>query len=178
MPEFSVNIVEHVWLAVNFATLILTISAYMDARADRRAVKLLNGKARELAVEAIVRRELLRIVVQSMLLFVALPSLFSDREVTFSPVVLMLMAVPVVLLVNSAMDARDRKRLTTMLAAELANSHEAGIARLEHAVAENTAITRDAADKAKEATVGVEASAHTLDTTHELVEDIHRKTVE
>ena len=145
---FSVNLVEFTWITLNVVTLFLTVTAFFDARADRTAVRLLNGKARELAASGIVRREALRIVVQAILLGVALPGLFSDRETSFNPVVLGLMCVPVLLLISSFLDARDRKALTVLVTAEALEKKTDDLAELKTMLAENTAISQEASDHA------------------------------
>ena len=119
----DVHHVEAIWVLINLTTFVLTLSALIDARADRSAVKLLNGHARELVAEATVRREGLRLIVQSLLLVVVVPGLFSSREIVLSPAVVALMTVPVVLLSSSFFDARNRKALTALVAAEIAANH-------------------------------------------------------
>jgi hypothetical protein len=81
-------------------------------------VKLLNGKAREIATLGHVRREVMRGLVQVLLLAVAVPSLFSDRDISLTPALAALMAVPVLLLLQSYLDARERRLLTLVVARE------------------------------------------------------------
>ncbi len=143
---FSVNVVEFIWITVNTVTLFLTITAYFDARADRTAVRLLNGRARELAATGIVRREGLRMAVQILLLGVALPGLFTDREATFNPVIVALMAVPVLLLIASFLDSRDRKDLTVLVTAEALNVKTTALDRIERKVEESIVVAHEAAE--------------------------------
>lgn len=107
----SIGPVEGLWLTVNAGTLLLTAAALVEAERDRRAVRRLNGKARRIATAGNVRREVLRTVVQVLLLLVAVPAIFSDREITLSPPIVELMTVAIVLLISSIWDARERRRL-------------------------------------------------------------------
>lgn len=124
MPVVSVNWIEATWLVLNVVTLFLTVYALVDARADERAVRALNGEAREIVTEGNVRRETFRVILQVQLLFVALPGLFSDREATLNPIVLVLMSIPVVLLLATIFDARDRMLLARTI--ETARNRRAG----------------------------------------------------
>lgn len=114
----NVNEVEAFWLLINLVTLILTVRAYLEARADRDAVKALNGRARELAAAGQVRREGFRVIVQALLLSVVIPSLFAPGGVSLTAPIVALMAVPVVLLVSSWLDSRDRRALVLLISAE------------------------------------------------------------
>jgi hypothetical protein len=145
---FSVNPVEAIWIGVTFTTLVLTIVAFFDARADREAVRLLNGKARELAATGLLWREALRIVVLALLLFVALPGLFVDREAQLTPSVVGLVLVPVVLFIQSFRDRMDRKRMTALVAAEILIDRNGTLHRIEEAIARNTEISQAASDLA------------------------------
>lgn len=111
-----VNAVEALWIIINSAVFAMAVIALADARADREAVRALNGKARELAAEGIVRREVNRLIVQILLLLLAVPAMFSDRDINLSFGVVVLMTIPVVLLIGSAQDAHDRKILTAAVA--------------------------------------------------------------
>jgi hypothetical protein len=144
----NVSGLEFVWVMLNTVTLVFTITALFDARADREAVRILNGRARELAATGIVRRELVRVIVQVLLLSIAVPGLFSDRQTTLSPALAALMAVPVFLLLASFWDARERKRMTTIVAAEALVTKTDAFARIEEALAANTAISQEASDHA------------------------------
>lgn len=129
---------EAVWIALNLTTLALTLSALVDALADQTAVRLLNGHAREMAAGATVRRESFRVAVQGLLLVAVIPAVFDlDPQLTIAA----LMAVPVVLVVSSILDARDRRRSTILVAADIIAERVSAMARLEDAVAENTHLT-------------------------------------
>lgn len=151
----SVNLVEAVWIALNLSTTVLTVAALADALADRTAVRLLNGHANELAAAGIVRRESFRLVVQGLLLAAVVPGLFTAGEATFTPTVLFLMAVPLVLFVNSAFDARERKTMTIMVAADLlAEKLNARIADTVEQTAVTAEHTAEQVDEIHDATVG------------------------
>jgi hypothetical protein len=141
-----VNGVEAVWLAVNAFTFFLTVGALVDARADQVAIRLLNGAARELAASSSVRRELIRLVVQLGLLGIAVPSLFVPGEASLNYFVAVLMAIAILLCVQSIFDTRDRKAMTVLVAAEMLIERATAFTRLERqnrelatALAENTA---------------------------------------
>jgi hypothetical protein len=152
----EVSPLEFTWVALNLLTLAFTITAFFDARADREAVRLLNGKARELAATGILRREGIRVIVQLMLLAVAVPGLFlADREPRPPEIAVFtiscLMAVPVLLLVSSFWDARDRKRMTVLVTAEPLVTKTTSLDRIEAALERNTTISQQASDHADRA---------------------------
>ena len=111
----SIDLVEAVWIFVNVVALVLTLRAYVDARADREAVRVMNGAARELVATSYVRHAGLLAIAHVLLLSVVLPGLFVDRPVVLTPIVAALMAVPIVLLTSSALDYRDRGRLAVLV---------------------------------------------------------------
>jgi hypothetical protein len=188
---FSVDYVEALWVILNLVTAALTLSALVDARADRSAVRLLNGHARDLAANGIVRREAIRLVVQVLLLAIAVPGLFSDAPRPLTPGLVMLMAIPVLLLLSSFFDARDRKALTVLVAADLLATRATKDAEIIAALHENTRISQKASDAADAAyheantvnaklaamsqgrTEMTEAMAETVEDTHDRVTDIH-----
>lgn len=104
--------VELAWVLINGAALALTVLALVDARADARTVSALNGKAREIVTAGNVRREALRVIAQALLLLLGVPALLSERDVGLSPFVLQLIALALVMLLSTALDARDRSLLT------------------------------------------------------------------
>ena len=120
MTIFHVGALEAIYITINLACLGLTMFALSEAIHDYRAVKKLNGKAREIASRGDIRREGFRIVVNVLFLSIALPAALSDRETTLSHVVVVLMAVPLVLLASSYFDLRERRRLITLIARETA----------------------------------------------------------
>ena len=144
----SVGPIEAIWILVNTVTFALTLSSFVDARADREAVRLLNGHARELAATGLVRREGFRLAVQLLLLAIAVPGVFVDREIALSPVVAALMAIALILLASSYFDARDRKAMTVLVAAELLVEATTRFDRLEAQLAQNTEISQQASEHA------------------------------
>jgi hypothetical protein len=147
-----INLVEFTWVMLNTVTLIFTITALFDARTDREAVRLLNGRARELAASGIVRRELIRVMVQVLLLTVALPGLFTeDRNTGLNPIVVVLMAVPVLLLLSSFLDARERKALTVLVTAEALSLKTETLDRIEGKLDRNTEVSTEAVTEARRA---------------------------
>lgn len=113
----NLNPVEWFWLGVNLVTLALTALAWEDARRNRDAVRLLNGKAREIAAGGDVRRETFRVVVQVLFLLMLVTSgaITSDRESPLSPFLLNLLVIPVVLCAASFLDAVERRQLDAVL---------------------------------------------------------------
>lgn len=103
--------IEVAWILINITAVVLTVYALRDARVTQEAVIALNGKARELVAQQNVRREWLRLIVQVCLLVIVIPGLFNDRPVPLSPIVIDLMAIPVILLLSTVLDLRDRRRL-------------------------------------------------------------------
>lgn len=115
----SVGPVELLWVALNSATLLLTLGLLMDAERDRRYVRRFNGKAREIVTANVVRRELLRMIIQAILLAFAIPALTDDRHVVLSPFIVGFIAIAVILFAQSVFDTRERKELSAIVAREL-----------------------------------------------------------
>lgn len=111
-----VDDVEAAWLTLGLAVVVLTVLALIEAERDRRAVKILNGRARELATAGAVRREIFRLVVQALLLVAAVPGLFIDRDLTVVGPVAFLMAAQAAVLVQTILDARERRLIDRELA--------------------------------------------------------------
>lgn len=109
-----VDLVEAVWFALNAGCLVVTLIALVDARRDQNAVARINGRARKLVTAGNVRREFLRAVVQVLLIVIVIPGLFVDVPIRVTPLLLALMAVPVVLLLSSLYDYRDRRALNAL----------------------------------------------------------------
>lgn len=193
----SVDAIEAIWITLNLTTFVLTASALLDAMADRAAVRLLNGRARELAAAGIVRREVLRLAVQALFLIAIVPGLFVERPVSLTPTVLALMSVPAILLVSSVLDARDRKAMTVIVASDALSYRADALQRIESELKKNTAISVKASEHAdaayheansvnlKIASQGdamvaqgerAESIAETVDDTHERVIDIQERT--
>jgi hypothetical protein len=143
----SINGVEALWIGVNSLTLILTVIALFDAWHDLRiAAGADRRRARVLTARGNVRREGLRLVVQSLLLGVAIPGAFVDREINLTPPLMALIAVPVVLLISTLLDTRDRSRLAGMLLTDIAAERTA--LALETSVQENIELTKEVGQKA------------------------------
>jgi hypothetical protein len=180
----SIQPIEAVYLVIILAALFLTFSALVDARADSAAVRLLNGKARELAAAGNVRREVLRIVVLLLLLVIALPGLFSDTEVRLTAPVLALIAIPLVLLHSTILDARDRRAMTVVVTADLLHAHSTALDRIEeklnqdltlnHAIHAQTVANFAQGEERAETADRVEG---TVDSTATQVDEIHEATV-
>lgn len=113
-----VHPLEAIWTATNVLALLVKVWLLREAIRDHRAVKLLNGAAREIATRGDIRRESIRIGVTLLLLSIVVPGLFIDRDITLTPAILALMAVPLVLLLQSALDLRERRLLTALIAKE------------------------------------------------------------
>jgi len=116
----AVDPIEGIWLAVNLTALVLTAKAYLDARADRQVIRETNGPVRELVAAGFVRHAGLLVIAHLLLLTVVVPGLSVDRAVVLTPTVAALVAVPIVLLTSSVLDARDRRRISFLVAGDLA----------------------------------------------------------
>jgi hypothetical protein len=114
----SVGPVEAFWVALNSATLLLTLGLLVDAERDRRYVRRFNGHAREIVTLNVVRREVMRAIVQGILLALAVPALLDDRQVTLSPLVVGFIAIALILFAQSLFDTRERKQLAAIVARE------------------------------------------------------------
>lgn len=180
----SLNAIETLWIALNLTAVVLTLSALVDALADRSAVRLLNGHARELTADGIVRRESFRLVIQTLLLVAVLPGAMVPGEAVINLTIIALMAVPVTLVTSSILDARERRRSTIMVAADILAERTTAMARLEAAIAdnktaiaENTDLTVMAGEKADDARATASSVETTVGHTAEQVEEIYGATV-
>lgn len=126
----TVSPLTFTWVAINLVTFALTVAALIEARADREAVRALNGKARELAASGIVRRESFRVAVQSLLLAAVVPSLLARPDFGLLTIGA-LMTVPVLLLASSLTDTRDRRRMTVFSAALIKEEDASALSRIE-----------------------------------------------
>ena len=118
----SVDPLEGLWLLVNLVALIVTGLAMIEALRDLAVARTdseAQHEARELTAFGNVRREGLRIVVQLLLLSLVIPGLLSDRPIPITPFVVVFIAIPVVLLVSTVFDARERVKLGAILLAEV-----------------------------------------------------------
>lgn len=151
-PPLYVDALEAVWLALNAIGVVLTIGALLEARRDLRAARDDEGdrsEPRELTAGGDVRRESLRLIVHTALLSIVIPGLFVDREIILSPILAALFTVPVVLLLQSALDLRERSILTEMLIRMIRDERAQGA--LESSVQKNIELTQEAASQAKAA---------------------------
>ena len=111
----SIDPIEAFWVLVNTVTAILTVIALIDARQTEVAVRELNGRAREIVAHGNVRREWFRLLVQLLLLMLAAPGLFVDRPIPLSPPILTLITIPIVLLISTLLDYRERRKLVQIV---------------------------------------------------------------
>lgn len=119
--------VEWLYLITNCVAWGFTLWAIRDAQSARRAVHKLNGRAREIVAWANVRREVLRFAVQSLLVLLGVPALFTIQDTPLlNPFVLILIAISQLLLLSSVFDTRDRRRVLFMVQNEIAATQSAG----------------------------------------------------
>jgi hypothetical protein len=155
------NGVEALWIGVNFLTLILTTLALFDALHDLKVVAGADRRrARTLTARGNVRREVMRLAVQALLLSVAIPGAFREGEIDLTPPLMALIAVPVFLLISTLLDTRDRSRLAGMLLTDIAA--ERAETALETSVQENIELTHKAIEHA-------EAAYHEANTVNEKI---------
>lgn len=155
-----VDPLEAVWFVTTLAGLILTLAALAEARRELLAVEALTGILREprlvLTGQGNVRREALRSVVQALLLTVVIPGLFVDRAIPLNPPVVALICVPVVLLLATVLDRRDRGRMALILTQRIADERaglalESSVQDVKTSVQEVKSLTQHAATRATEA---------------------------
>ena len=145
----SVNEVEATWIVLTLAGFLLTVFALGDAYRGLRASQAdvtASHEVRELTARGNVRRELLRLVIQSLLLGLAIPSIFSDRPITLTPGLIVLMLVPTILLVSTIFDTWDRGRLAHQLVVMVKADRDAFA--LEASVQENIELTKHVGQQA------------------------------
>jgi hypothetical protein len=127
----SLNAVEVFWIAINLLAAGMTTVALIEARADWAALRKFNGSARGIVARGTVRREVFRLCSQIALLAVAIPSVFSDRDIVLTPPLLALMSVPVWILLNTLSDRQMRYRLTHKLEEEIQKERDLSLLRME-----------------------------------------------
>lgn len=115
-----IGAVEGFWIAVTGLAIVIAILALADAIADRRAIAELNGKARRLIGVGSIRRETIRLGINLALFTLEIPAMFDDADIHLSPTLVVLLAVPVGILANSFLDLIERRRLSRILASEIA----------------------------------------------------------
>lgn len=104
-----------VWIAINATAALITVFNLADASADRRNVLLHNGPARTLVARDDVRREALRLAIQLLLLSAAAIPGFADE---------VLVGASLVLLIQSVLDRRTRRRLAAIQLSAVLNERE------------------------------------------------------
>lgn len=134
MTTIFIDPLELLWITINLVTILMTAAALADALAVKRDVEILNGRAREIAATGNVRREIYRLVVQVLLLTIVVPGLFREAPTPLNITVATLMAIPIVLLVSTLLDARDRRRLTVLVTTDIMAERESSMARLERLI--------------------------------------------
>jgi hypothetical protein len=130
----SINSVEAMWLIVNFTTLLVTLLALWDTWQARSVVLKLNGRAREIVAAGNVRREVVRLGTQLLLIGIVIPQVFIENEIQMSYGVGLLMAVPVLLLINSLLDTFDRKRVVRIISEEIITERRQSMAKIQAVV--------------------------------------------
>lgn len=107
--------IEDLWMAVNAATVLMTLFGLSDAIKARRVVRALNGQAREIVAAANVRNEVFRLLKASFLVLIGLWAVSLPGDTELSPFVVLMMAYALVLLIATAFDARDRQHLLALV---------------------------------------------------------------
>ena len=111
----NVSPVEAVWFLVTLFAVAVTWLNLVDANESWRAVRH-TGRVREIQARANVRREAVRLVINGSLLYLVIPALFRPGDTALSPALLVIMAVPVGMAVNSHLDRLTRKTIAGLVA--------------------------------------------------------------
>jgi Na+/melibiose symporter-like transporter len=158
-----VNMVEAVWLLICLVGIFTTIMLLIDSMGERETVKdLSNGRQalRLFIVRGNIRRESFRLFMQAVLLLAVLPSALrpGDFDFAFDPLsrdpervvataitvaVLSLMMAPLMLLLTSYFDYRDRQKIRIMAAEILHVDSDRGDAAILGALADVGARSRN-----------------------------------
>lgn len=106
-----------VWITVNLATLVMTGFAIQSANRDAKAVKKLNGAARETAVEGARQQEYIRAAKAALLLTISLVPVFDGRIATiqWTPGIAMLTLLPLLIWAGAYVSWRTRRRLDALV---------------------------------------------------------------
>ena len=106
-----------VWLTVNVATLVMTAFAIQSANRDERAVKALNGAAREAAVEGARQQEYIRFLKAGLLLAVSIVPLIDGRAATIklTPGIFILTLIPILIWAGAFVAWRTRRRVDALV---------------------------------------------------------------
>lgn len=154
----SLNSIEVTWVVINLFTFIVTVLALWDTWQARVVVTRLNGHAREIVAGGNLRREVVRLLTQILLLGVAIPAALRVNEAVLTSEIAMLMVVPVLLLINSLLDTYDRKRVLRIIGDDIEKDRRASLTRIEAqnvglaaAMEENTRISTEASQHADKA---------------------------
>ena len=110
----NVNEVEAIWLLVTVFAVALTVDNLIDASYGWRVVRN-TGRVREIQARANVRAEAVRLVINLALLTLVIPALFRPGDTALSPALLVIMAVPVGMAVNSHLDRLTRKTIAGLV---------------------------------------------------------------
>lgn len=107
--------IEWTWIAVSVFALVVTVFNLSDAFGSWKVLRG-SGKVREYAAQSNVRREAVRVPICAALIVVVAPSLLREGDIPLSPFVLIAMAIPVGMALNSYLDRRTRRTVDRMLA--------------------------------------------------------------
>lgn len=107
----SIGPVEAFWIVLNFTTLVLSVLGFLDARRSVQAVKMFDHHGPGIVAHGDQRREFVRVLTQLSLLSLAIPAAVRPGDTTLSLPIVALMAVAVLVFLNTAGDALDRRRL-------------------------------------------------------------------
>jgi hypothetical protein len=161
------NAVELGWITVNLVAAVLTVAALIDARSDWSALKAFNGSARGIVARGNFRRETFRLGSQLALLLVALPSVFTNREVNLSLSLVALLLVPVFILANTLSDRQMRHALAHKLEADIVKERDASLglmeARLNARADERAGIVTEQAEGLQAVADETNETAHRID---------------
>lgn len=153
----NLSLLEGFWILVNTITLAFVVGALSDARATQSAAELLKAPpSRVLVVAGDVRNEILRLVKVLILMTIAIPGIFfADGEVRPAPFrvlpIVALIGLALLLLAQSFIDARARKRLLVLVTAEALEVKTNDLAELRDMLVDNTRISQEASDHADKA---------------------------
>lgn len=114
----SIDPIEFFWIITNTIAIIITVTSFLESRQDLIAAKDTDGQfspARVLTALGKMRREGFRIIISTLLLILIVPGLFSDRPVTLTPFVAIFITIPMILLISTILDRRERWQLDQLL---------------------------------------------------------------
>lgn len=112
--ELHIDTLEAIWIVSNSIALGITFLSLLDAY-ESLGLALAAGTARQLIAHGNVRREWFRLIVQGLLISIVIPGIFTDRPTPLSVFVVILLSVPILLMVSSALDYRERKKLESIV---------------------------------------------------------------